>query len=352
MRDDLRDVLQPFIDRHMVTYMPAFYDFYHHPELATKYANRFGNRDYYESMRKLGGDNAVSQKCFELFGNTTTHMAFFDSDEYFTPVSDRVANLADVMMLPEFRNFSGIAFHWRLFSYAGHVLRPSDGSVRHYQACNAINRHIKTIARVSGIRGIQNAHFLEHLHPVDSDRGCAVESGDRHFCQVRKLWDERFSPVPPRYFQLNHYFARSYEDFILKSLRGIYHESTQYRQSGDFVAHNDCLTIECPWTSRMIARTKVVMDAFGWKNQARFLLPPTPAAVLRAYPFFADTIEAVRLRKHFDAPYFLDANRGNPGCTLSGDLFLNCLKQCAGEAKCKYRFVDSIGISNLSSSLE
>jgi hypothetical protein len=324
----------------MVTYVPAFYDFYHHPELAATHGNRFGGRDYYETMRRRGGFQAVNQVCFELYGNTTIHMAFFDSDEYFTPVTKDVTSLADVLTSPPLRNYSGIAFHWKQFSYAGQVFRPPDGSVRHYTACtDAIeNRLNKTIARVSDIHGLHDAHYLNYLHPVDSDRGCSLESGDRHFCDVRKLWDRRFVPAPPRFFQLNHYFTRSFEDFILKLLRGIHIEQTQYRQRTDFSFLNHCPTMVCPWTARMIARTKIVMDAFSWKNQPRISLPPTPATIVLADPFFAEIIEAVRLRRQFDEQYFQDSNRGNSNCTLTGDLFLNCLTQCAGVSNCKYRF--------------
>lgn len=155
--------------------------------------------------------------CIDLYKNETKWMGFIDIDEFIVPKS--TDNIYD--FLQQFENRGAVKIYWRMFGTSGKIRRNSKGLVTEdfyvcwprysdegkcfYNTSFSHNRHIKHI-------NIMHHNFWtlwknQEIPPVNI-------FGE--FCfDKRNIAYEKDFPI-----QINHYFTKSYEEYLIKSSKG------------------------------------------------------------------------------------------------------------------------------------
>lgn len=134
------------------------------------------------------------------FGDEYSWAAFFDCDEFL--VLKRHNNIRS--FLSEYFNKKGIAVNWRFFGSCGQKTIGSKKSV--------LKRFIKT-------KAISDVHVkvilnLEHHRPIFVG---THHTSSTLFDTSHKIVDGPFnSPGPINVAQLNHYYFKSYEEWVIK----------------------------------------------------------------------------------------------------------------------------------------
>eukprot|EP00455_Lapot_gusevi_P042217 TRINITY_DN497_c0_g1_i4.p1 TRINITY_DN497_c0_g1~~TRINITY_DN497_c0_g1_i4.p1 ORF type:complete len:322 (-),score=81.76 TRINITY_DN497_c0_g1_i4:383-1348(-) len=293
----------------LVTLIPAYNDVVVKPALADQYGLKPPyDRKWYEQLDQKG-ENPLKNECYKMFQHRAKWLAFFDNDEYFTPVQHEL-NLAQMLALPQFESVSGVGVFWRIMHYSGNLLRPADGSVRHYRMCDfhGSNRHIKTIARSGRIVGVDNAHYM--VYPPNAK--CITENGESEGCKIEVLRNPNFRPTY-KYFALNHYFSRSLEEFLFKSMRGVHHKPHLNHFRDDFAAHSLCQPIDEYWTKHMSLRVQLKMLELGLSQLPAPRLKANPV-IQATMPKFAVCLQAIVDRKSWDDKYYLEQNQKRAEC--------------------------------------
>jgi Glycosyl transferase family 2 len=147
-------------------------------------------------------------------------VCYFDADEFLWPLVAGIdtvdALIAHILkestthgsLSPE--EVSAILVHWRWFASSGQF-EWSDGNVIERFVSSRPNAHVKAIARPEAIWSMDRLHC-----PTFSSFAKTVDSSGYRLMAVKEQVE------PPRYenCQLNHYFAKSFEEFALKKARG------------------------------------------------------------------------------------------------------------------------------------
>lgn len=180
-------------------------------DIAKKYQSTFDVRiitseDILESYQKTAYMRAV-----EIFKYEFEWIAFFDADEFL--VLSNNMNIKNCLELNEAA--SGIGINWKIFGSSGHK-EPQKGLLieKYLLASDANfgpNAHVKSIVRPLHVDGFLNGHVFAVKGPYKNLVGQDIS------------W---LSPGiisgKPNYAggQLNHYFTKSYDDWIIKVSRG------------------------------------------------------------------------------------------------------------------------------------
>ncbi len=141
-------------------------------------------------------------------------IAFIDSDEFITPISDMTLS----QFLEKHNDASGIELNWLMYGSNGHDKAPGGLVIENFKSHSAadseseygtsINRHIKTIANPRKVKKFLEPHSVRYLsgHAVDS-------SGS-----ITNIY---FLDRPAVYcdFRINHYYTKSKEEFLLRKSR-------------------------------------------------------------------------------------------------------------------------------------
>ena len=128
--------------------------------------------------------------------------AFIDCDEFICPVTH--ATIPD--FLDEHGHLGAIGLQWRMFSADGHVRPPESGGVVRNYTSSLPNRHIKTLAHRSKLGGPATG-----IHNVcNTCRDLDGHLIDGPFCSG-DMTDT---------IRLNHYFTKSWIEFMGKIERG------------------------------------------------------------------------------------------------------------------------------------
>ena len=83
-------------------------------------------------------------------------------------------------LLQRHEKHAGLALHWQLFSFDGHVERPTGGVLASYTACwpqhSGIHRHVKSIVQPRFVRRPESAHnfVFEGKHHAHNTAGVRV----------------------------------------------------------------------------------------------------------------------------------------------------------------------------------
>lgn len=140
-------------------------------------------------------------------------MAFFDTDEFL--VLDHRLHLRELLSLRS--ACAAIVVPWAMFGSSGHRRRPSGLVIENYLHRSpdtfGPNRHVKTISKPERIIKFENPHVPE----IDGNFSDLL--GNVAIFERPGLLE-----FAPDYTigKLNHYFTRSWEDWLLKISRG-YH---------------------------------------------------------------------------------------------------------------------------------
>ena len=201
--DDAREVLQPFIAEGCVVYQPL-----------------------HGKQRQIDAYNLALRR----YGKLHRYFAMIDLDE-FLYVTDG-GNLSERLdtFFAAFPQAGGCALNWAIFGSSGYREKPEGLVTQTYLARGKQdfpkNRHIKTISRPERVWGFPNPHYA-----VYKKRYAAFTfSGDRVEGAMTQTVD--WSVV-----RVNHYFTKSYAEFLQKRSRGMA-DNADIRAVSDFQEHD------------------------------------------------------------------------------------------------------------------
>ena len=199
--DNQREVLQPYIDAGLVTYI--FFP---------------GTSPQFPAY-----DDA-----FKRFRFLCRYMTFIDGDEFIFPKSkSTIAEVVDEI-LGDKLNVGGLAINWHCFGSSGQrekdlsrgVLKrftyhvPNEADKQLYR--NAFIKDVVNPRRISYIDDPHKMNYYEGFYTINEDE-VIVTGGNNN-------------PVTDKKIVINHYVTKSYEEYVEKNLRGhvVYNKGDEY----------------------------------------------------------------------------------------------------------------------------
>lgn len=177
--------------------------------------------------------------CLKNFGNQTKWMAFIDVDEFLVPKScDSVPQV-----LNEFEEYGALASHWIWYGPHGYINKPEGLVIENYimaaQKNWCMHRHIKSIVQPEKtIKPIDPHYFtyeppyfavLENHTRIDGSISFPCNNCDKpdmienHCCDT--------GDVNINKIQTNHYFTKSFDEFMIRHKRGMAFTHSDTRSS-------------------------------------------------------------------------------------------------------------------------
>lgn len=323
LRDAFDEALAPF-PASLVTTARYPRDVMNNPAMAPLYGL---DRADFDSL-DVAYENPLKQRCFDDYSARAKWIAFIDVDEVFVAVQEGLSLPAFLARpaIADDASIGGVGVFWRMNHYSGHFLRPVDGLLAGYGVCEPLshpmtNKHIKTIVRgqtAEPVMTINNAHFMNYApgrrcvtEPELLEDGCDYQ---------RHLLNASFRRPASVHFQLNHYYARSVEDFIAKTLRGSYFGDAlqaehHLRHIGNGAYASNCaVALDVPTLRASAAAAALRARLHVPLGPAAAPLPPLPPAYRAWSPVFSAFYDAVASRKVWDEAFYLRENAGRPEC--------------------------------------
>lgn len=152
---------------------------------------------------------------FRAFGHwlaTEKHkykaVAFIDPDEFL--VLHKHANVHELLEQHLYPRGGALGINWMMFGSSGHTsYEPGPVTQRFTMRCERVNRHIKTFAVCQDLLSMVNPH-LPHLVPGKKQWSTAGEAFHGSFLEN--------GPIDVA--QLNHYWTKTYEEWLIKRNKG------------------------------------------------------------------------------------------------------------------------------------
>ena len=190
------------------------------------------NAAYAEGLRRLRGQ--------------AKWIAFIDLDEFLNPLEG--GSVPSIMA--DYEGAGGLVVPWRIFGSSGETAWRDDLVIRRFthraEETHPVNGHVKTIARSDCIAQVS-------VHTPILSQGQLV---DEFFIVAGLDSDPNVHTVPTaRRLVLNHYFGKSWEEWVAKRARGRA-DVVAIRDDRDFAAH-DCNEVE---DTGMLARCDQVLE--------------------------------------------------------------------------------------------
>lgn len=152
--------------------------------------------------------------CLNKYGRLYEYMGFIDIDE-FIYIKDKQVSLPEYLdSFFQKKSEGGIAINWQIFG-SSHIEKKPEGLITNnflYRAHKNFdaNRHVKTIVKPGKVVGfINDPHAPVYLPGYYSVTECHVRI-DEPFTQSVSVND----------IQINHYFTKSKEEYVMKKDRG------------------------------------------------------------------------------------------------------------------------------------
>ena len=183
-----------------------------HEVLATIPSDRFTVVPWPASLGHSNMQCAAYDDCVANQVGAYDWLMFMDADEFLVLRKHRTIG----ELLTELDYADEIGFNWRVFGDGGHR-KYQDGLVteRFLYASRedfSVNRHLKSMARPAKI-----AHARAHAHSLIPG-SVMVTPGGRSLTPGEPLTSE--SDVDHSVAQVNHYFGKSWEEWVIKRDRG------------------------------------------------------------------------------------------------------------------------------------
>lgn len=153
--------------------------------------------------------------------NDTRWLALIDLDEFLVPVNhDTVAEFLHTM--PD--NFAQLVVTWVMYGSSGHIHKPDGLLMENYKW------HAE---RQSGIKSIINPRLLIEYHSLHANfiAGWTIDNNGHKLGRINQSY------APPLYnnLRLNHYYTKSYDEYIARQARGTAtSQSASYRGPDKF----------------------------------------------------------------------------------------------------------------------
>lgn len=188
--DNLREVLQPYVDEGLV--------------VLTDFPGRW---------RQMPAYNDALRRC----RYKTRWLALIDADEFLVPVRDEDL----VCFLKKYEKYPGVVVNWVLYDSGGHENRPEGLVIENYRTVHGTDHprdhNVKSVVNPRRVKLCGSPHYCSYR------RGCAV---NENFEQVKGPSTAERSIAKIR---LNHYFSKSYDEYLAKVSRGRISSLGQYR---------------------------------------------------------------------------------------------------------------------------
>ena len=173
----------------------------------------------YTSVPGVARQYAAYMDAITRFKYTTKYMAFIDCDEFLMPCApgNQLGELVDSLFGSFGRGVGGIAVNWRVYGPSGHEVRPDGLVLEEYLQREPNDYHgngcIKTIANPRAILKYQHAHYPIYY------AGYRNIDVDGH--RVDGAWNFRETQEDPHTLRINHYYTKSYEEFLKRRSRRV-----------------------------------------------------------------------------------------------------------------------------------
>lgn len=185
--DGFREVLRPYVEEGYVTLVEW-------------------EKDYAQM--------AAYEDCYRRFGGETEWIGFFDLDEFLCPRKERTVG----EFLEKYRGYPGVLVFWRLFGTNGQLEAQPGKLVTEQYLCSW--EELDCVGKViisTSHRFLPTRFYCHHMYFGYRWLGflpLKVPVVDEH---KRFLFFQGFLRAPRRNtIQLNHYFSKSYADFVRK----------------------------------------------------------------------------------------------------------------------------------------
>jgi len=213
--DNIKEILEPYIKEGIVEYI-----FWH----------------------GKGQQIIVYNDAVERFRYNSFWLAFIDIDEFIVPISTKTIP----EFLKDFEDVCGIEINWIMYGDSGHKTK-TEGLVierfkDHSEDDFAENRQVKTILNPRHVLCMQVHHacYVKQTS-VNSDKN----KNKKYFPNRKPLFNK---------IRINHYFTKSYEEFLAKQAKGRVAPSFADKKLGDEYYHvND---------ERNIVKNDGIMDKY------------------------------------------------------------------------------------------
>lgn len=177
--------------------------------------------------------------CLKNFGPKTKWMAFIDVDEFLVPKSgDSIPQI-----LTEFEMYGGLASHWIWYGPHGYINRPKGLVIENFitaaQKNWCMHRHIKSIVQPEKTLGPVDPHYFTYKEPYFAvlENNIRID-GSISFqcvhCQDSKREEDHCcetGEVSVSKIQTNHYFTKSFDEFMIRHKRGMAFTKSNTRSS-------------------------------------------------------------------------------------------------------------------------
>ncbi len=192
------------------------------------------------------------------YKNETKWLAFFDLDEFVLPLSTRTIP----EFLKDFEEECGVVVYWMVYGDNGHKTK-TDGLVLERFTAHSTedfdaNRHVKTIANPREIKEM-NVHHAVYRGGFAKDEAGRTITWAKGVNSVEKI-------------RMNHYFGKSFEEFMQKRNRGMAdHKRNDLRSVSDFEIHNRNEITNDTSAEKYIRPIKEALARKGFDESGRLL---------------------------------------------------------------------------------
>jgi hypothetical protein len=190
--DNLKEVLQPYIDSGEVAYL-------------------FFTGNFLDFQEK------IATEAIKEYRNKAKWIAVFDVDEYIVPVKqEKITGVLNEIENELGNKFYALAINWVMYGYSGHRLKPEGLLTENYTLNEGINPHIKSIVNPRTVVHYEIHHAVHFFgRPGVNEKKKAVIGGA--FPDVSEASIDKI--------RINHYYTKSYEEFVDKIIK--YHRAAQ-----------------------------------------------------------------------------------------------------------------------------
>lgn len=138
----------------------------------------------------------------------TKWIIYIDVDEFI--ILNKHNQISD--LLKEYDSFGGLSLNWKLYNAGGHVTKPKESVMEAYKEClpfsSLVNKHVKTILQPRHTLVMGSPHhalYIDGNYSVNENYRCVPSA---------------FSDFSNDVAHINHYYTKSYEEWLHKIGRG------------------------------------------------------------------------------------------------------------------------------------
>lgn len=167
--------------------------------------------------------------CLYNMHDYTDWIAYIDIDEFIILKKHR-----DIRrFLEDYDEYAGVCMNWVIYTANNHISKPDGGVMQNYTESMpsdfSMHMHVKSIVQPMAVNTVDSAHYPRY--------NIGYYAVNEKYEYVPKA----FSGFSNEIVQLNHYFTKSFEEWLDKVERGI-SDSNQTRNIDEFWIYNPTMT--------------------------------------------------------------------------------------------------------------